>query len=149
MKAILEKDISGLGKRGDIKEVKEGYFRNFLMPNKLATVATKDGIKELERKDKLKKTSSKLTQEKISLELDKLAGQIIAFDGKINEKGNLYKAISAKDIAKKLVESGFGEIKVEWIMIEKPIKVAGKSELEIRTPHGKRATVFIEVRKQR
>lgn len=149
MEIILEKDVAGLGVRGDVKEVREGYFRNFLMPNKLASLATKEKRKEREKelaaKEKIKKTS----EEKSALDMEKFAGQTIILEGKISKKGSLYKAITAKDIAKKLSESGFQEIRVDWIMLEKPLKEAGKTEIEIKARDGKRAKIFIEIREQR
>jgi len=148
MKVILEKDVVGLGKRGDLKEVKEGYFRNFLMPVKLAVLATKEKIRGREREVMLKDKAKKLSEEKIAEDINKLSGQTITLEGKINEKGSLYKAVTTKDIAKKLGESGFAGISANWIMIEKPHKEAGKFEVEIKNPEGKSAKIFIEIREQ-
>ncbi len=149
MKIILGKDVVGIGKRGDIKEVRDGFFRNFLLPNKLAVLATKEKMKEIERMAELKEKTRKISQGKSASEINKLSGRRIALDGKANEKGSLYKAIMPKDIVKKLAEEGFTEVQPEWIILEKPIKEAGKFELEIKSPSGKSAKAFIEIRGQR
>lgn len=149
MKIMLEKDIVGLGKQGDIKDVREGYFRNFLLPNKLAILATKEKIKEREKDSAVKERNKKISEEKTESDMEKLSGQTIVLGGKVNEKGSLYKAITAKDIVKKLSESGFKEIRASWVIMEKPLKEAGKSEIEIKTPSGKIVKIIIEVLKQR
>ena len=149
MKIVLEKDVVGIGKRGDMKEVRDGFFRNFLMPNKLAVLATKEKMKEIERMAELKEKTKKISQEKSASEINKLSGKIIAFDWKASEKGSLYKAVTPKDIVKKLAEEGFTEVQPEWITLEKPVKEAGKFELEIKSPSGKSRKAFIEIRGQR
>lgn len=149
MKVLLEKDIVGIGRKGDIRDVKDGYFRNFLFPNKLAIIATREKIKAREREMLLKEKAKDISEENISRELQKLSGQTFRFEEKTNEKGSLYKAITARDILEKLNADGFSGIRADWIIIEKPIKRAGKSQIEIRTPSGQSAQVLIEVVGQR
>ena len=134
MKVILLQDVDGLGKKYDLKEVKNGYAKNFLLPQELARAATKKALKWL---DDQKEIISKEAEEdlKRAQELaSKLDGAEVAIDVKIGEEGQLFESINNQKIAEKLKELGF-EIKKSQIKLEEPIKELGEFPIKISLDH--------------
>ena len=112
---ILLKDVPQLGQKGAIKEVKDGYFRNFLMPRRLAELATPARIAGLRAiEDKQKDEKNKLEKESQD-ELLRIGERILVFKVKTTPKGSLYRAFSEKEIAERLESEGFKTIKESWI----------------------------------
>src|SRR3989338_7158401 len=116
MKVILSQDIIGVGRKGEVKNVSDGYARNFLLPNKLGQIATPAALASAE---KLKK------QEEQDRE--------VQIKAKANEKGHLFSIIHPDEISKILKEQHHLDIPSKIIEIEKPIKEIG--EHIIKTKH--------------
>ncbi len=135
MKVLLLKDIKDVGNLGEIKEVADGYARNFLFPQGLAEVATEQNIQrmkqERERQEKLAE-SDLIQTGKLA---DKLNGAVLAIRGKVNAQGKFYAAISAAKIAGKLKEKGF-DIRPDQIFLPEPIKEIGEYNIIINLNHG-------------
>ncbi len=144
MKVILLKVVRGLGKAGEIKEVKVGYARNFLISQGLADPVTRHGLGVLEAQKKKKARIEKLEVKSKKLEAQKINGKNFVIQAKADEKGTLYSGLKAKDIAAELEKQGYrigpGEIK-----LEKDIKKAGEYEIELN-PGDEKATIKLEVR---
>lgn len=135
MKVILIKNIPNLGKRGEIKDVADGYARNFLFVQKLAEPATDQAIAKLEREQ-----SSQIKMAEVDLALtekiaENLMGQVVEVSAKANEEGVYYAAISATAIVKKLKQKGF-DIKKEQVVFDQPIKIVGEYQITINLDHG-------------
>ncbi len=134
MKIILLKDVEKLGKKGEVKNVADGYARNFLIPNKLAVLATKSELVRLEEQEKIE---TEKAEEELKF-YQELASQIdgleIEIPAKVSEEGNLFGTVTASQIAEKLKEKNF-EIKKEQIKLEEPIKEIGEYEAIIEFPH--------------
>jgi large subunit ribosomal protein L9 len=131
MKVILLQDVPSLGQKDDIKEVKTGYWRNFLLPKELAVFATP---KLIEQAEKRKEETAKIREEeekKIAKELKKLKDKPLEIKAKADEKGNLFAGISAEDISRALKEEMKLEISPNAIKIEKPIKKIGEHEIPV------------------
>lgn len=130
MKVILLKDIKGIGKRFEEKEVANGYANNFLIPNKLAVPATGASAGQVralkEAADKTKGKEDNLLRENIA----KIKGGKISVSMKANEKGRLFASIDKKDISKILKDNGI-EISPENLILEKPIHETGVFELRV------------------
>lgn len=144
MKVILLKNVDDLGEAGDIKEVADGYARNFLFPQKLAEIATDENIQKLKaEKEKLAKIAENdlLVTEKIA---EQLEGQLIEIKLKINEEGKLYAAVSPTMIVKALKEKGF-EIQKDQIDLPEPIKEMGEYPLKINLDHGLESEITLSV----
>jgi large subunit ribosomal protein L9 len=133
MKVILLKDVKGLGKAGDIKEVKDGYARNFLLPRKLAVVATEKAIKEFEEKKAQEEARIKAEIEEINKIKDKLESKKLVIKHKLGANGQLIGAVTNKEIAEKLKEAGFeiDKKQIEHVSIKAP----GEYEIDIKFPH--------------
>jgi len=134
MKVILLEDIEKLGKKYEIKDVKDGYARNFLLPEKLVKRATKDALKWLaDQKEVIEKEAEedlKLAQELAS----KLDGLEITIAVKIGEEGQLFESINSQKVVEKMKEMGF-EVKKSQIGLEKPIKELGEFPIKINLDH--------------
>lgn len=139
MKVILLQDVRGLGKRHDIKDVRDGYAQNFLIAQKLAASANST---ELARR-----TAQVAHEEHEVRELDlrarECAGQPLIFQVKTGEHGEMFSAINADDIVKALKEKGLEEIKK--IKLEKPLRALGRHEVTVRMKYGIEAPVTIEI----
>ena len=123
MKVILLKDVPKVGQKNDVKEVKDGFALNMLIPKKLAIEATKSSIKNLEQ---IKERS--LESQKIVLgNLEKNISEIknIEIKVKANEKGHLFAGVGKEEISK---HSG---IPLQNIILEHPIKELGEHQIEI------------------
>ena len=143
---ILLKDVPKVGQRGDVKEVSDGFFRHFLLPKKLAELATREKIKKHEEEQKARGKEKEKIEKKSSEEIGRLDGKVLTFLSKATDKGSLYKAISVKNIEEKLREGGFREVSENWIKMEKPLKEIGEVEIDIENPSGERAKLKIEIK---
>lgn len=144
MKVILLQKVPSLGEMGEIKNVSDGYARNFLFPQKLAQIANEQAIKSLkEDQARRAKAAEKdlLSAEKIA---DGLSGLTVEIQGKASEGGKLYAAVTPAAIAKKLKERGF-EIKKDQIKLAVPVKEAGEYPAVISLPHGLEAEITLIV----
>ena len=134
MKVILLEDVEKLGKKYDIKDVKDGYARNFLIPKKLAKKATKDVLKWLETQ---KESIEKIAEEDLKKAGDlasRLDGLELTIAVKIGEEGQLFESINNQKISEKMKEQGF-EVKKSQIGLEKSIKELGEFPIKINLDH--------------
>lgn len=131
MEIILNKDIEKLGKAGSVIKVKEGFARNFIIPNGLAVPVTPGNLKKLEQ-EKLKK---ELQAQKLKNEAEELRVRLSSISLTIaslaQEEDKLYGSISAYEIAQALKEEGI-EIDKGLIVLSEPIKALGIFEVPIK-----------------
>jgi large subunit ribosomal protein L9 len=145
MKVILKQDIRTLGKRGDIKEVSDGYARNFLLPKGLAMEATQSNLKILAdqkesaaRKEEMERTEAQ--------ELAKiLAGRLVTFKVKTGEGGRLFGSITAKDIADRIEKEHRLELDKRKIAVDDSIKNIGDYQVKIHLYKGITAEITVKV----
>ncbi|NCO04860.1 MAG: 50S ribosomal protein L9 [Candidatus Magasanikbacteria bacterium] len=148
MKVILLKDVKGTGARGDIKDVADGYARNFLIKKGLAKHATKDSVhKIVQKEEKEQRTSKKELREQQSTAA-KLDGAEIELTGKVNDEGTLYAAIGTAKIIKALKSEYGVDVKSKQITIPEPIKELGEHTIMIEFNHGLEAEVTIIVNEE-
>ena len=120
MKVILLKDIEKLGKKYEVKEVADGYARNFLIRRGLAKPATEKLIKWAEEQRKLAIEKAQEQLKKVQKLASQLDGQEVEFIVKFGKQGELFESITQMKIAKQLKEMGF-DIKKTQIELKKPI----------------------------
>lgn len=141
MKVILLKNVDKLGKEGEVKEVADGYARNFLIPQNLAQPATEQALQEAQSSAAKK---SKIVQTDLE-EAQKLAEQL---DGrelfiKVKEKdGTLFGSVNEKTIAKTFADEGL-KIESENVKLEEPIKEVGDYDVHLELPHGLEANIKV------
>ena len=123
MKVILLKDVKGTGKKGEVKEVSDGYARNFLLPKKMAKVADNQAVKELKEQ--------KEYEEAVELG-DKMKEMNIEIYSKAGEGGRLFGSITAKEIAEQLKKQKGITVDKRKILLNEPIRVLGSRFVEIK-----------------
>ncbi len=131
MKVLLTKDVAGLGSRGQIVDVSEGYAVNYLFRRKLAVPANEGIIKEVEKKQKAKKAKEEKKRQ-AALEIkEKLDGMILEIRREAGDSGKLFSAITSKDIASELKNRGF-DIEKKQIELKRPIKLLGDTPVKVK-----------------
>ena len=147
MKVIFLQNVSGSGQKGDIKDVSDGYARNFLLKQKLAKMIDDAGIKnikEQEEKNKIKMARELKNSQKMVAKLD---GEDVDIFGKVNEKGVLYAAIKPEEIAEAIKKEHRIEVKPSQIHLESPIKELGQYTVTVEFEQGLEAEVIVVVSK--
>ncbi len=134
MKVILLKNIPSLGQEGEIKEVKEGYARNYLIPNNLAKIATPELINQWQKRQQAKEAEQKEKSEQYLKLAEKLKTVKIELNLETGEKGSVFKSIGPEQISEKLKQMGY-EIKPDQIQF-KPTKKAGEYTSEAKLGYG-------------
>lgn len=142
MRVILLQDIDNLGKKYDIKEVKDGYARNFLIPRSLAKIATEETLKwlKVQKEAEVKKAEEEL--KKVQELASAVDGQEIIIPVKVGERGQLFESVTNQKILEKLKEAGF-EIKKTQIDLLEPIKELGEFSAKIKFAHNLEAEIKV------
>lgn len=149
MKVILTQNVENLGKKGDSKEVTNGYARNFLIPKNLAKPATASAIKinQKERLDEKKRLTDEINFYQETAK--KINGMKIKILLALGDAGQAFGSVSAKDIADECKKMKVN-IEKEWIELNEPVKKTGGWDVKIKLPHGIVATikVIVEAKKE-
>ena len=125
MKVILLKDVKGTGKKGEMKEVSDGYARNFLLPKKMAIVADNTAVKELNEKNKAAENKAQKEYE-AAVELGKKMEEMnIVMYSKAGDGGRLFGSITSKDIAEQLKKQHDIVVDKRKVLLNEPIRVLG------------------------
>ena len=131
IKIVLKGDVAGVGKTGDVKQVKDGFARNFLLPRNLASVATDHALRQVEIDQKKKETKKVLEKKKAQELAEKFNNLSVTMAVEVNEDGKLYGSLSAQDVEKALSAEGI-EIDKKMILLDSPIKDLGIYDLDIK-----------------
>jgi len=134
MKVILLQDIDKLGKKYDIKEVADGYARNFLIPKGLARPATKEDMAWIEMQKEIESKKAEEELKKVQDFASSLDGLEVLIPVKIGEEGQFFESVSAQKISEKLKELGF-EVKKNQIDLVESIKELGEFPVKIKFEH--------------
>ncbi len=145
MKVILLNHVAGLGQKGEVKEVSEGYFRNFLNPRKAAREATSTAIAHVNNQKA--KANERLENMKESAESikSKIDGKTIELTEKITNTGHLYAAISTKEVIEALEEQLKVKIPLKMVKIPRPIKDTGEHSIKVSLYKGISAEIKLNV----
>lgn len=148
MKVILLQDVENIGKKNDIKNVADGYARNFLLPKKLAIIATEQAIEDLEKQKESEAQQAEIELKKTEETVAQIDGLEFEIIEKIDESGKLYGSINELRIAKILKDKGFA-IKKKQIKIPQPIKDLGEFPVTILFDHGLEAEIKLIVMEEK
>lgn len=148
MRVILLQDIDNIGKKYELKDVKPGYARNFLIPKGLVKQASREALKWL-------KAQKEMEEQKAEEELKKSQGLASAIDGlelvipvKIGDKEQLFEKINVQKISEKLKEAGY-EIKKNQIELLNPIEELGEFRVKIRFEHNLESEIRVVVTEEK
>ena len=145
MKVLLIKDVKGLGKAGEMKEVKDGYGKNFLIGNKLALHATNEVLKKHESSVR-KQNAENAAEMKRLEELEKvLAKTELKIIRKLGANGSLFGAVTKDEIAHEFKAQHDLDIDKKTIEIKNAIKMTGLFDITIKLGHGIHAHFKLEI----
>ncbi|OGS36796.1 MAG: 50S ribosomal protein L9 [Elusimicrobia bacterium RIFOXYD12_FULL_66_9] len=131
MKVILKNTVENIGRAGEIKEVANGYARNFLLPRKLAELATPSAVKYWE-KGKEKRAALVAAEVQVAKDLaEKLAGVKLTFSMPASEEGKLFGSVGKTDVLKSLKAAGY-DVPKNSVRLDTAIKTTGEHEVELR-----------------
>lgn len=135
MKVIFNEDVRGQGKKGELKEVSDGYARNYLLPRKLVTEATADALNSIKLKEKAKAKQRAEEKERSEENAKRLSEVIVHVYAKSGHGGRLFGAITSQEISDSLREQHGIEIEKNKIVQAEPIKTFGSFEVKAKLGH--------------
>jgi large subunit ribosomal protein L9 len=131
MKVILTKDMDNLGKAGALVDVKPGYGRNFLLPQKLALPATAKNVRQLDHEKAGILSRAAKHRTNMTAQAQKLSAIELTFKRKVGDQKKLFGSVTSKDIYEQLSAKGF-EIDRKQIHLPEPLKDLGAHEVEVK-----------------
>ena len=145
MKVILQQDVKGQGKKGQMVEVSEGYARNFLLPKKLAIPATADAINTMNLKEKARKAE----EARLKAEAEEIAKKLkdcqVKLTAKAGAGGKLFGAITGKEISEGLKKQFNLDVPKQKLVVSEPIKAFGTSQVKAKLGFEVSGTVSVSV----
>ena len=144
MKVILKNDVKGLGREGDLKEVKDGYARNFLLPTGKAVVADKGAVANWERHKDQREERDRAVRAEAEATAEKLRELKLEMPVKAGERGRLFGAVTSHQVAAAIAREGI-EIDRHALHLREPIKALGDYKVDVRLMPGVETTVTIHV----
>ncbi len=145
MRVLLLKDVPGTGRKNDIKDVNDGFARNFLLARNLAVVATDIKIQHVEMEKQGKEQKQQIEQKKYQDLADQVKEIEAVILTKVGEKGRAFGSISAHEIKKAIENQGI-TIDEAWIELEEPIKSTGAKQIVLKFPHGVSGLVTVIIK---
>ena len=132
MKVIFNVDVKGQGKKGEMKEVSEGYGRNYLLPRKLAVEATTDNMNALRLKEKAKQAAIAAEKAKALENAKQLESIVVKIAARAGSAGKLFGAVTSQEISDALKEQFGIEIEKQKIIQTEPIKSYGSFDVKCK-----------------
>ena len=145
MKVILQQDVKGQGKKGQLVEVSEGYARNFLLPRKLAIAATADAINTLNLKEKARKAEEARMKAEAQAIAEKLKECPVKLTAKAGNGGKLFGAVPTKEISEGLKKQYDIDIPKQKLVLDDPIKAYGSYQVKAKLGFEINGTVYVSV----
>ena len=145
MKVILQQDVKGQGKKGQLVEVSEGYARNFLLPRKLAIAATADAINTLNLKEKARKAEEARMKAEAQAIAEKLKECPVKLTAKAGNGGKLFGAVTTKEISEGLKKQYDIDLPKQKLVLDDPIKAYGSYQVKAKLGFEINGTVYVSV----
>ena len=130
MKVILKEDVQNLGQQGDIVEVKSGYARNYLMPQKLAILFTKQQKKSIEEAQRVEERKLEREKDQLELVLKQVEDLSLSLKMQSEEDSKLFGSVTKLDIVKLLEKNGI-TLDKKYVGLSSPIKTLGEHKVNI------------------
>jgi large subunit ribosomal protein L9 len=132
MRVIFLHDVPSVARAGEVREVADGYGRNFLLPKGLATLATPNELKRLELRRQAEAQQQALSEEEARALAEKVEGLVLTLKAKVGAKGRLYGSITNADIAQGVSRIADCEVDKHKVRLEEPIREVGEYEVVLR-----------------
>src|SRR3989338_971874 len=144
MRIILQQDIPSFGRKNEVKDVSDGYARNFLFQRKLAKPATEEMLKILSAEKNMAEEKKSTEQKKLEELMGKLAGMVLKFKVKVGAKGRAFGSVTALKIQQALEKQGV-KVEKDWVELKDSIKTAGEHVVKIKFPQGIKGEIKVAV----
>ena len=148
MKVVLTKDIKDLGTAGQVKEVSDGYARNFLFPRKLAIPATANALQQVASREKAVAKKAATEEQKAQQLADQIANQPLRIFPKVGEQGRLYGSVTSADVADALSAQLGQPVDKRKIELADPIRTLGEYKVPFRISRTVTATLNVLVERE-
>lgn len=142
MKVLFLKDVKNVGKAREVKEVADGYARNFLIPNELAKEATKEVLAAFEAQNEILEEQAEDALKKIQEMATKLDDLEVPMAVKVGDEGQLFESITASKIADTLKGMGYA-VKKDQVELEEPIREPGEFPVKLKFEHNLEAEIKV------
>jgi large subunit ribosomal protein L9 len=149
MKVILQQDVKGHGKKGQMVEVSDGYGRNFLLPRKLAVEATAENVNTMKMQGKAKKAKEAEEKAQAQAIAEQLKNCQVKISAKAGQGGRLFGSVTSKEISESLKEQQKLDINKTKIVLPDPIKSFGTFEVKCKLGHEITGTINVLVVEQK
>jgi len=149
MKVILQQDVKGQGKKGQMIDVSDGYARNFLLPRKLAVAATADNMNAMRMAEKARLAQMEREKAEAEANAAKLASCLVKVSARAGSNGKLFGAVTAKEISDALAEQFGIVIEKNKIVLADAIKAYGTYEVKCRLGYEVSGTINVIVTEQK
>ena len=145
MKVILQQDVRGQGKKGQLVDVSDGYARNFLLPKKLAVIATAENLNTMKQQEKARKAQQAAEKAEAEALSKKLEGLMVKIPAKAGEGGRLFGAVTSKEIAEELNKQYGLNVPKQKIVLEEPIKTFGVHRVKAKLYQDIAGEILVQV----
>jgi large subunit ribosomal protein L9 len=145
MKVVLRQDVENLGEKGSVKNVADGYARNYLIPKGMAVVATPGELKVVATNDAVKQRKVQRQEQELQGLADRINGQKVEFEARAGTNGRLFGSITNGDIAEKLSAAVGAEIDRRKVVIDEPIRTVGDHAVTVNLVGKLRPQVTVTV----
>mgnify|MGYP000369888073 CR=1 FL=1 len=143
MKVLLLQDVAGTGKAGEVKNVADGYARNYLLPRRLALPATEKAVKSRDIQREIEQRRREHIAREASALAEKLAGVTVQFTVRVGEQRRLYGSITSADIAEAVSAQIRQEVDKRRVLLDEPLKSLGEFHVPIKVTASLTPTVRV------
>ncbi|MDF1513378.1 MAG: 50S ribosomal protein L9 [Anaerolineae bacterium] len=145
MKVFLKRDVAGVGKANEVKDVSNGYARNYLFPRGLAVPATKGRVQAAEDYEETRAQREQRERERSQKVVEQMQELQLNFRVKAGETGRLYGSITSADVAEKLSKLLDMEFDKRWLSMDRPIRDIGNHMIDVKLQGGVRGHAQVNV----
>jgi large subunit ribosomal protein L9 len=146
MRVVFVEEIEGVGRIGEVKNVADGYARNYLLPRKLAIPATPAALKQAEVRAQAAARQQEKIDQSAQSQANKLEGKTLTIKARVGEQGRLFGSVTAADIAEALAATlGIEEFDRHHVELEQPLRETGQHEVPLRLSRNVRTTVTVDI----
>lgn len=145
MKVVLLQDVKSIGKKGELKEVSDGYARNFLLPRKLAKEANAQAMNELKNAEAAKEYKIKTETEQARKSAEAISGKTVKIYAKAGQGGKLFGSVTARELAEEIGRQFGVQVDKRKVVLENEIKAYGTYNFEVKFYNGITASLSVAV----